>query len=800
MSIQRSLFGDETPAVQQQRFDFSGITDTQFFEQAEAKVIEALSQYAEKAQNGQKLQRRLFTEDAVRGFGFVDLCQRKYDAVLMNPPFGLAPVSAFAYLRSAFARSYTELLATFVDRGSTLCCGLLGAITSRSFMVATRLKVWREELVARRIRLIADLGEGVMDAAFVEAAAYVLDCQNIPSMPALLTLDARASLNKPIELQEMTTLTVASSTYLTPTSAFLALPNTKILYSLSTSILRLMQSPCRFEPSVGTARQGITTFDDFRFIRLRWEVDPSLIGVNKTWEHLCKGGPYARYYGDIHLVVKWNKTGDEIRGLNIAANGSDAQARQASEYWRRAGATYSIRSQKGFSARALPKGCLFTGQGPAILSESSLSNAAMLGWLNSELITTLIELQSNDGKFMSGIIKHLPWKDISHSDLATMELATESAVSAIHRTFSCDETNSCFAGMPIAGGISAMAAKLNEIASEAKACTGICDSRVNEIVYKYYAIARPEILTLRQQLAFVDSEEENAEPSEDSAGDVINITETETAKRILSVCVGAVFNRWSSGGIMPAKSYTPKDSVFELLGSSSPAETTGTKTGSAGLITDDPEHTDDIVRRVRDVFEEIWNDSALGIEREACEILNVKELREYFRKSGTSGFWDDHVKRYSKSRRKAPIYWLLQSSEKNYALWLYYHRLDKDLLFKAAVNYVEPKIRLETSRLESLRSKLTAVGESGKEAKRLAKEIEQQEDFLSELRDFEDKLRRAANLNLEPDLNDGVVLNIAPLYELVPWKEAKNYWEELLDGKYEWSSIGKQLRQKGLVK
>ena len=49
-------------------------------------------------------------------------------------------------------------------------------------------------------------------------------------------------------------------------------------------------------------------------------------------------------------------------------------------------------------------------------------------------------------------------------------------------------------------------------------------------------------------------------------------------------------------------------------------------------------------------------------------------------------------------------------------------------------------------------------------------------------------------------VNDGVVLNIAPLWELVPWREAKKYWEELLDGKYEWSSIGKQLREKGLVK
>ena len=116
------------------------------------------------------------------------------------------------------------------------------------------------------------------------------------------------------------------------------------------------------------------------------------------------------------------------------------------------------------------------------------------------------------------------------------------------------------------------------------------------------------------------------------------------------------------------------------------------------------------------------------------------------------------------------------------------------------MNYVEPKIRLETGRLQTIRGSQATAGASGKEAKRLAEDVEGQEDLLSELRDFEDKLRRAANLHLVPDLNDGVVLNIAPLWELVPWKEAKNYWEELLAGKYEWSSIGKQLRQKGLVK
>jgi hypothetical protein len=141
-------------------------------------------------------------------------------------------------------------------------------------------------------------------------------------------------------------------------------------------------------------------------------------------------------------------------------------------------------------------------------------------------------------------------------------------------------------------------------------------------------------------------------------------------------------------------------------------------------------------------LELIWKDRADAIEKEVCEILSVKDFRDYFRKPGKGGFWDGHIKRYSKSHRKAPIYWLLQSSKKNYALWLYYHRLDKDILFKALLNYVEPKIRLEESRLEPLRAQRTEAGTAGRGAKKLEKDIDRQEDFISELRDFEDKLLR----------------------------------------------------------
>jgi len=148
---------------------------------------------------------------------------------------------------------------------------------------------------------------------------------------------------------------------------------------------------------------------------------------------------------------------------------------------------------------------------------------------------------------------------------------------------------------------------------------------------------------------------------------------------------------------------------------------------------------------------------------------------------------------------KAPIYWLLQSPKCSYGLWLYYHRLDGDILYKALINYVEPKLRATDERLTAMRSQ-RAGATNPREARQLDRAIEGQEATLADIGEFRDRLKRAADLHLAPDLNDGVVLTIAPLRELVPRAEARHYWQELTAGKYEWSSIGQQLRAKGLVR
>ncbi len=213
-----------------------------------------------------------------------------------------------------------------------------------------------------------------------------------------------------------------------------------------------------------------------------------------------------------------------------------------------------------------------------------------------------------------------------------------------------------------------------------------------------------------------------------------------------------------------------------------------------GILVDDPGfeggqlHDRDIVLRAREVLEVLWKDKASEIEEEACEILKVPDLRTYFRKS----LFADHIKRYSKSRRKAPIYWQLSTPSASYSIWLYYHRFTKDLFYQVLNDYAEPKLRFEERELTNIRHQ---YGAGPTAAQR--KEIAARESFVAELADFKEEIARVALL-WNPNLNDGVIINFAPLWRLVPqnkpWqKECKQTWDKLVEGEYDWAHLAMHL-------
>jgi hypothetical protein len=200
----------------------------------------------------------------------------------------------------------------------------------------------------------------------------------------------------------------------------------------------------------------------------------------------------------------------------------------------------------------------------------------------------------------------------------------------------------------------------------------------------------------------------------------------------------------------------------------------------AGILVDDPNHPLDIERRVREVIEIIWKDRGEVIEQEACEILGVKSLRDYLRKP--AGFFADHLKCYSKSRRQAPIYCPLSTASGSYTLWIYYHRLNENTLHSALADFINPK-------LKSVRDEISYLRNGGNQQTRL----EEFMDLEREIEEFRAEIERIIKLPWKPNLNDGVLINMSPLWKLFrlqKWqKDLKTCWEELSKGEYDWAHL-----------
>lgn len=613
---------------------------------------------------------------------------------------------------------------------------------------------------------------------------------------------------------------VASSLFVMQHDLFTSIDGCPLAYYAPQQMLLLSAKRHVLSTKGVVARQGIGAAS--RFHRLVWEVPPARVG--NDWLHMAHGTPPMKFYKPTTHVFFWADDGSEAKADVVRRypylKGNYGFKIQAEEFYRKPGLCYGKRTEN-FTVQVLPSNHVFSFEGTAIFTDGTyLDNWCLLALLNSTAVRHWLSIVCAEHKAYN-YVEAIPIPlDIGPAIPALSKAAQEGwriqrnldVFNLTSPIFVTTALRNC-----VSTSLTTAARRFDEQVEKANEELMGIQNKIDDICFDLYGITtRLTSIVNDSETTAVDDEEEdeNADPDEKESN--IDVGIPFLSSQLLDYLLGVILGRWNILMDWDPSFASRLPDPFDPL----PVCPPGMLQGPAGLpakpedvpsnypiridwdgiLADDPEHEEDIVRGVRNVLEVIWKERAEAIEREACEILGVRELRDYFRKPGNGGFWMDHVKRYSKSRRKAPIYWYLRSAKGNYGLWLYYHRLDKDILFKALLNYVEPKIRLEEDRLKALRGRKEAVGSSGREAKQIEKVMDRQEQFVSELHDFADKLRRAANLNLEPDLNDGVVLNIAPLWELTPWKEAKEFWEELIEGKYEWSSIGKQMREKGLVK
>jgi len=585
--------------------------------------------------------------------------------------------------------------------------------------------------------------------------------------------------------------------------SFSAVPRSPFAYWVRDRLRRTFTRLAAFESEGRCARQGGVPGDDFRRLRLHWE----LSGNEGGWSCYAKGGSFSRFYADIHLEVRWDSARSSFHAFTGLPHRPSIQPASCGYYFR-PGLTWPRRTQGGLSIRAMPTGCIFADKGPAAFvdGDDPPSLLALLAILNSRPFGALVELQMAFGSYEVGVLQRTPIPDLTFPSMRQLADHAGRAWSIKRGLDARVETSHAFVlpallqvqGVSLSERADVWAARVKS----AEEHLARIQQTIDELCFDLYRIDGEDRGRIEEGFYAARDDSESDDSDEDAESQ--DVETRPLVASFLSWALGVAFGRFdlrlATGDREPPTEPRP----FDPLPPCSPGMLTGDDglpLGSPppgypidfprdGILADDAGDDRDLVSRTRQVLELVFGDDADAVGREAAEIVDPRgrDVRGWFAQS----FFEDHIKRHSKSRRKAPVYWQLATPSASYSVWLHLHRLTKDTFYKVLNDFAEPKLRHEQRNLESL-----TQDAAGNPTPSQRKEIDAQERFVEELRSFRDEVARIAPL-WNPDLDDGVIINFAPLWRLVPqhraWqKECKKVWDKLCKGDYDWAHLAMHL-------
>ncbi len=809
----------------------------------EQQLLDALDAYANELIGTEGFRRHLFTDDAVGALAFIDLCRQQYDVILMNPPFGDPIERTKKYITKLYPNGSGELYSAFLLRALDLAPdGMVGMLSSRMFLFKSEWANWRKQIRDQKYlpTIVADLGSDVLDGALVEAAASVF-MKQAEDEGTTLFLDVLNALNKESELQQFSISSKGDSSPSIATQRqireFIDIPGEPWLYSMPSSVISLF-SDVQLGGRFSEARSGVCTGDDFRFLRLLWEVPLTTIG-REGFLPLSKGGEYRPFADDVHLLLDWRSRGQDMRLLKGARV-------QGLDTFFKTGISYPLRTRSAFGPRALPGGVVVSNLSQLIVTDNPVDATTLIGYGTSRFAQACVELVVGGGdarvsggparSFTAASVGSIPFPE--SIDHAIRKLHSD-ICKAHHNVFAIEassETSAWFGGLGFNRSDTPHQSitkwwQLNyrlkrevyqvweKIESTVKACLAgdypekwitstigpdptaydneldDVDLQVNidmdlrDIVQQgtRRGIELGSHLTRKCFVAdrIVEAWSHVYKRSPKALFEKLESSEpspkflSNAHSSILSLCHGVLVGRWTANIFFDSTTLDPDKIFYDI-----PLEDRQTKRHTAILV-DDEGHPNDVVANLESLISDTWPGVTAA---DFVQTLNAADIRTWYRRH----FFDAHLGQYSASRRQAPIYWQLSTPSASYSVWLYYHALSRDTLFQVSKDFVKPKLEHERKKLDKLRE------EGGSEPSRSQRRlIEDQEAYVVELAWFSEQLEILAPL-WNPDLTDGVLINFAPLWRLVPqhksWQErCKTCWDELCRGEYDWSQLAMHL-------
>lgn len=743
---------------------------------------------------------------------------RKYWVTCTNPPYaGTSNLSARVnnFVKKNYPDSKADLFAVFIERCRAMTAnnGFQAMITQQAWMFIASYENFRKKLLKCSIVNMTHLGAHAFDeiqGEVVQTVSFVLNNNYIGGYKGsyVRLLDEKNENAKRLAfLQKKEGIILEQN-------MFAQIPRYEYVYWASEALIADFKKYKKVRDFC-TVRNGLTTGDNDRFLRIWFEIDSRK--TNQKWFPCNKGGTFRRWYGNRDYLINWEDNGYDLKHFY------DVRTKKLRSTLRNIDFNFRKSIVVGHVASGdLPYRLVNCGA----ISESAVNSIYALSD-NVNLEYLLGVFNSKPCNYISNMLS--PTLGISPEDVlnipvpVTDELNIEETVNENLQLSKNDwdsfENSWDFTTHPLVylskglweqTNVACMMehyySYLPEVSCPLEICyllwQGQCKERFEKLKANEEELNRIfiDIYGLQDELTPEVEEKDVTVRKADLQRDI---------KSLLSYAVGCMFGRYSldvPGLVLAGQPFEEK-----FVHASNAVTGTGVL-GAPGLlrapgalylrtedgvkqctfapdvdnvipITDEEYLEDDIIARLCDWLKVVYGADTLEANLDyIAKALGNKGTtsREVIRNYFVNDFFKDHCQTYSVTGSgKRPIYWLFDSGKQNgFKALVYLHRYTPDTIGTLRVDYLHKMQRVyesEINRMQDMMDHTTNAREAAAASKRKDKLTKQ----LKECRDYDEKISHLALSRIALDLDDGVKVN----YRKLQTAADGQFYEVLADSK-----------------
>lgn len=600
---------------------------------------------------------------------YINIIQNKFDYLITNPPYmGKRYMNKplYNYLKNNYKLANKDLFSCFIEKGFDLVKseGLLAFMTPFVWLYIITYKKLREKIINEKyINSLIQLEYSGFSDATVPICTFVLKNKTENKDGMYITLETfKGSTNQEDNAIKAINNKNCNYKHKKNQYEFNNIPNKPIAYWVEKDFINIFRYNKLEE--YATAKQGMATTENKKFLRFWYEVDKENINFDEDtindkhkYYPYNKGGDFRKWYGNHLHIIDYYNNGEEIKKSVLKKYPylkNHKYVVKNESFFLKEGITWSFVSSAKFGIRYIPKGFIFDVAGSTLFCDKYLL-FYLLGFLSTNICFEILKILNPTLNFQVGDINQIP---IKITDKNKIELISNIVKENIELCKSdWDEKEISWNHM------------------QHPAIKIIKESKINDLslVYGIYKKDKTsQFNKLKHNEIYLNNifcdiyglNNSNINIVNDKDISIEIKTEKEFIESLISFFVGIIFNRY--------------DINLNL------------KYSNFITITENSTDENDIIIKIKEILTELLGKEHLN--------NNFKYIVNNLRNNNTRNetlefklykyFQNNFTKRHLIHYKKTPIYWVFNSGKnKIFSFMLYYHNFDLKV-FKEIINKV----------------------------------------------------------------------------------------------------------------